>query len=497
MQIAQIQEFAAPEAEEPSYRQPPRNEDAEQALLGALLVNNLSFEKVSEFLKPGHFYNPVHARIYEAIVTVIERGQEASPVTLRNYFEKDEDLAHVGGATYLADLAASVITVVNVEDYARAVYESHLRRALIALGEDVVNEAYDHKLEATPRQQIEEAEKRLYDLATTGDFKSGFQSLKDSVQKAILIAEKAFKTSGNVTGVTTGLTDLNKQLGGLQDSDLLILAGRPSMGKTALATNIAFNAARAYAQSGGREGAVVGFFSLEMSADQLATRILADLAEIPSDKIRRGEIRDTDFRRFVEASQELAGVPLFIDDTAALNISALRTRARRLQRQHGLGMIVVDYLQLLSGSSRAENRVLEVSEITRGLKAIAKELQIPVLALSQLSRAVEQRDDKRPMLSDLRESGAIEQDADVVMFVYREEYYLQRAEPAQRPEESSDRFAERHDNWKQRCDEVYGVGECIVAKQRHGPVGTVRLQFNGQFTRFSDLAPDHYSEMAR
>lgn len=483
MQIAQIQDFSATDAETPAYRQQPRNEDAEQALLGALLVNNISFEKVCELIKPGHFYNPVHARIYEAIATVIERGQEASPVTLRNYFEKDEDLAHVGGASYLAELAASVITVVNIDDYARAVYETHLRRALIALGEDITNEAFDHKLDISPRRQIEEAEKRLYDLATTGDFKSGFQSLKDSVQKAILIAEKAFKTSGHVTGVTTGLTDLNRQLGGLQNSDLIILAGRPSMGKTALATNIAVSAARAYAQSGGKEGAIVGLFSLEMAADQLATRILADLSEIPSDKIRRGEIRDTDFRRFVEASHELSGVPLFIDDTAALSIGALRTRARRLQRQHGLGLVVVDYLQLLSGSRNAENRVLEVSEITRGLKAIAKELQIPVVALSQLSRAVEQRDDKRPMLSDLRESGAIEQDADVVMFVFREEYYVERTKPS----EGTAEFAE----WQQKMMSVSGKAEVIIGKQRHGPVGTVELSFESQFTRFGNLARDY------
>jgi replicative DNA helicase len=475
------------------YRVQPHNEEVEQALLGALLVNNRALEKVSEFLRPEHFYNPVHGRIFEAITKFVERGQDASPITLKNFFEKDQDLAHVGGGQYLSDLASHVISVVNVEDYGRVVYELHLRRALISLGEDVVNDAYDHDVDQNAQDQIEQTEKRLFDLATAGDYKGGFVSFNESLTRAIQQAEIAYQREGLVTGVTTGLTDIDKKLGGLQKSDLLILAGRPSMGKSALATNMGMNAARAYLQSGGKEGAVVGLFSLEMSAEQLAGRILADLSGVPSDKIRRGEVKDTDFHKFVEASQQMSQAPLFIDDTAALTLSAIRTRSRRLKRQHNLGLIIIDYLQLIQGSGRGgqESRVQEVSEITRGLKALAKELDVPVLALSQLSRAVEARDNKRPQLSDLRESGSIEQDADIVMFVYREEYYLEREQPAARPEEASDKFAARHDDWLKRMEQSHNVAECIIAKQRHGPIGTVKLHFEGEFTRFGDLA--HYT----
>ncbi len=490
---AEAARFSGPQPLQPDtagdFRVLPHNEEVEQALLGALLVNNRSLEKVSEFLAPAHFYNPVHGRIYEAIAKFVERGQDASPITLKTYFDKDADLAHVGGGQYLADLAAHIISVVNVEDYGRTVYEMHLKRALITLGEDVVNEAYSHDVDLNPRQQIEQTEKRLFDLATAGDFKGGFVSFNESLTRAIKQAEIAYQREGLVTGVTTGLNDIDKQLGGLQKSDLVILAGRPSMGKTALATNMAFNAARSYLDTQGKEGAVVGFFSLEMSAEQLATRILADLCEIPSDNIRRGAVKDVDFHRFVAASQTLSQAPLFIDDTPALTIGAIRTRARRLKRQHNLGLIVVDYLQLLQGSGRGgeQNRVLEISEITRGLKAIAKELDVPVLALSQLSRAVEQRDNKRPQLSDLRESGSIEQDADVVMFVYREEYYLEREQAARRPEESEEKFNERFASCQKRLEEARNIAECIVAKQRHGPIGIVKLHFTGAFTRFSNL----------
>lgn len=479
-------------AEDPQYRQSPHNLEVEQGLLGAVLVNNRALEKVSEFLKPQHFYSAAHGRIYEAICKLVDRGQDASPVTLKSYFDKDEELQQVDGGRYLADLASNVISVVNVQEYGRLIHNLHLRRALIALGEEVVNDSYEHDIDVEPSDLIEDAEKRLFELATAGDFKGGFVSLGSSVVKAIDMAEKAFQREGHVTGVTTGLVDLDKKLGGLQNSDLLILAGRPSMGKTSLATNIAFNAARAFAETQGKEGAVVGFFSLEMSADQLAGRILADVSEVPSDKIRRGEVQETDFTRFVAASQTMAQVPLFIDDTPALTIGAIRTRARRLKRTENLGMVVVDYLQLLSGGGRSsDNRVQEIAEITRGLKAIAKELDIPVLALSQLSRAVEQRDNKRPQLSDLRESGSIEQDADVVMFVYREEYYLEREEPAQRPEEGPEKFNTRYGDWQQRLSEAHNIAECIIAKQRHGPIGPVRMHFNGQFTRFSDLDVQH------
>jgi replicative DNA helicase len=477
-------------ARDTQYRVMPHNEEVEQALLGALLVNNRSLEKVSEFLRPAHFYNAVHGRIYEAIVKFVERGQDASPATLKNYFEKDTDLQNAGGGQYLADLAAQVVSVVNVEDYGRNVYESHLRRALIALGEDVVNAAYEHDVDVTASAQIEGAERRLFDLATAGDVKGGFVAFSESLTRAITQAQLAYQREGSITGITTGLADMDKKLGGLQRSDLVILAGRPAMGKSALATNIAVAAARAYLDSNGKEGAVTGFFSLEMSAEQLATRVLADMSSVSSDKIRRGEVRDTDFHKFVEASQSLSRLPLFFDDTPALTISAIRTRARRLKRQHGLGLIVVDYLQLLQGSGNGrgeQNRVLEISEITRGLKAIAKELDIPVLALSQLSRAVESRDNKRPQLSDLRESGSIEQDADVVMFVYREQYYLEREQPAQKAEETGERFAARHDDWMKRMEQAHNIAECIIAKQRHGPIGTVKLYFDGEFTRFSNL----------
>ncbi len=471
------------------YRMLPHNLEAEQALLGALLVDNRALEKVTDFLKDQHFFTPAHQRIYQSITIMAERGQNASPVSLKTYFENDADLKDVGGAQYLVELAASIVSVVNAEDYARSIYDLHMRRELIALGEEVVNDAYNHTLESDAQDTLEMAESRLFSLAESGEARSGFQTLRDSVVTAIALAEKAYKTEGNVTGVTTGLRDMDRKLGGLQNSDLLILAARPSMGKTSLAVNIAFNAAKRYAESGGKEGAITGFFSLEMSSDQLATRILSDQSGISGDAIRKGNIRQDDFRKFVEASQVLSQVPLYIDDTPALSIGAVRQRARRLKRQHGLGLIVVDYLQLLRGSGSKQgqdNRVQEVSEITRGLKAIAKELDIPVMALSQLSRAVEQREDKRPQLSDLRESGSIEQDADVVMFIYREEYYLSRQEP--------EVGTEKHLEWQDRMGKAHNVAETIVAKQRHGPIGTVRLFFDSNLTRFSDLDTEHYEQ---
>ncbi|MFN3826187.1 MAG: replicative DNA helicase [Micavibrio sp.] len=472
---------------ERAYRVMPHNIEAEQGLLGALLVDNRVMERVGDTLKSHHFFHPAHQRIFAAIQKLIDRGQTASPVTLKGYFEQDQDLAQVGGAEYLAELAASVISIINAEDYARTVQELHMRRELILVGEDVVNESFQQKLDEEPLKVLQKAEGRLYELAQTGDTKGGFVSILDSVKVSIQIAEKAFHTDGHVTGVTTGLRDMDEKLGGLHPSDLLILAGRPSMGKTALAVNLAYNAAQAYADSGGKEGGRVGFFSLEMSSDQLATRILADLSGVSGDAIRKGNFKEDDFRRFAQAAQKLSSVPLYIDDTPALSISAVRSRARRLQRTHGLDMLVIDYLQLLTGTGSrqsSENRVLEISEITRGLKAIAKELAIPVLALSQLSRAVEQREDKRPMLSDLRESGSIEQDADVVMFVYREEYYLSRSEP------SMDE-ADKYTKWQEKMGRAHNVAEAIIAKQRHGPIGTVRMYFEPNLTRFSDLDQTH------
>jgi replicative DNA helicase len=482
-------------------RTPPYNTEAEQALLGAILINNTTFYRVCEFLQPEHFGNAVHGRIFAAIGKLLGRGQIANPVTLKNLFDQDGALTEIGGAQYLARLAGAAAAIINAEDYGRAVHDLHLRRELIALGGDVVNDAFRQDLDDPAHEQIERVEKKLYDLATTGKAEGGFHAFGTALTSAILNAEAAFKRSGKTVGVATGFVDLDRKLGGLHPSDLVILAGRPSMGKTALATNIAFYAARNYRPAAdhslgktAEDGAVVGFFSLEMSAEQLATRILAEESGVSSDRIRRGDVSHEDFDKFVQASQHLAALKLFIDDTPALSVAALRTRARRLKRQQGLGLIVIDYLQLLRPSNQTrgqENRVQEISEISRGLKAVAKELDVPVLALSQLSRAVEQREDKRPMLADLRESGSIEQDADVVMFIFREEYYLSR-EPSRRPDEAESKFTERYEEWRERLEKVHGLGEIIVAKQRHGPIGAVKLHFDAETTKFDNyMAPDH------
>jgi replicative DNA helicase len=481
---------------EPS-RTPPSNTEAEQALLGAIFRNNLAYGRVSDFLLPEHFSYAVHQRIYAAITKLIERGQPANPTTLKNLFDQDGALAELGGAEYLKQLADSAVTIINAEDYGRRIHDLHLRRQLIDLGEDVVNDAFRHDLDDDAVNQIERAEARLFELASSGQAEGGLRPLDAALRNALEMAEAAFQRSGRTVGVGTGFIDLDKKLGGLHPSDLIILAGRPSMGKTSLATNIAFNAAKAYVAGVGpdgrkiaEDGAVIGFFSLEMSAEQLATRILAEESEVSSDRIRRGDVRREDFDRFVAASQRLSTVPLYIDDTPALSIAALRTRARRLKRQQGLGVIVIDYLQLLrpaGGGRGSENRVQEISEITRGLKAIAKELEVPVLALSQLSRAVEQREDKRPQLADLRESGSIEQDADVVMFIFREEYYLSRGAPTERPEETQDKFNDRYQRWLDRSNEVAGLAEVIIAKQRHGPIGTVKLHFEAETTKFDNF----------
>lgn len=476
-----------------SYRAPPLNYDAERALLGAILVNNPAYEKVSDFLKPEHFADSIHGRIFTAAGTLIERGQIADPRTLKNFFEQDGALADIGGSSYLARLAGESVTVLNAAEYGRIIHDLALRRELIALGNDVVNDAYIHDLEVSATDLIESAEQGLFDLATTGRHEGGFQAFDHSLEIAIREAEAAFKREGQLTGVASGLKDLDKLLGGLHSSDLIILAGRPSMGKTALATNIAFHAARQFRkrqdeQSGttAEDGAIIAFFSLEMAAEQLATRILSEESNVGSDRIRRGDISNDDFQRIFQTSQELSTLPLYIDDTAALSISAIRTRARRLKRSRGLGLIIVDYLQLLTGSSRQrnENRVQEVSEITRGLKALAKELNVPVIALSQLSRKVEDRDDKRPQLADLRESGAIEQDADVVMFIFREEYYVARREPKEGTEE--------HVEWMQGMEKVHNLAELIIAKQRHGPIGKITLHFDPLSTKFTDWAKNNH-----
>ena len=480
----------------PSYRTLPHNLEAEQALLGAILINNEALNQVAAFLEPAQFYLPVHGRIFEAVLKMIERGQIASPVTLKHYFDNDDSLSDVGGAQYLARLAGSAVTIINAEHYGRAIYDLAMRRELIGIGEDMVNEAYDASLDESATAQIENSEQKLFSLAEDGGAEGGFRPFDGPLRIALDMITQACKRDGHLSGTTTGFFDMDKLLGGLHASDLIILAGRPGMGKTALATNIAFNAARAFKQEKDAQGnilaehgAKVGFFSLEMSSEQLAARILSEQSNISSDRMRKGELSNEEFTRLVQASQALHQAPVFIDDTPALTVSALRTRARRLKRQQKLSLIIVDYLQLISGSagSRNDGRVQEVSEITRGLKTLAKELHVPVVALSQLSRQVENREDKRPQLADLRESGSIEQDADVVAFIYRDEYYLEKAEPKQRADETAEKFAQRVANWEERMIRVHNIAEVIIAKQRHGPVGNIKLMFDGQFTRFGDL----------
>jgi replicative DNA helicase len=474
---------------EAQLRQPPQNLEIEQALLGAILMNNAAFEKVGEMLRPEHFYDPAHSRIYAAAETLITRGQIADPRTLRGMFENDPALAAVGGAHYLADLVASVVTIINTENYAQLIYELFLRRQLIGLGTDIVNESYNQDVAETAHELVEAAEQRLFQLSQTGETKRGYVDLNTALTATIRQAEVAFKRDSHITGLTTGLRDLDNKLAGLHRSDLVILAGRPAMGKTALATNIGLAAAKKWKSTGGKEGGGVIFFSLEMSSEQVALRLLGEHTGISSNDIRGGKIQSEDFLKFTAATAELSNLPFYIDDTPALSIAAVRTRARRMQRIHGnIGLIIVDYLQLLHGTARRDdNRVLEISEITRGLKALAKELQLPVLALSQLSRNVENREDKRPQLSDLRESGSIEQDADVVMFVYREEYYHAQSEPKQRESESGDSFDNRHKRWREQGENIRNIAQSIIGKNRHGPTGTVAMHFDGRFTRFSDL----------
>ena len=475
-----------PAPETPVFREEPHNLEAEQALLGAILVNNEALDRVSNFLKPGHFFDPLHGRIFETASKLIMGGKRATPITLKTFFQADGPVGELSVPQYLGRLAANATTIINAEDYGRTVYDLAVRRQLIEIGETMVNTAYDSPIDAHPSVQIEEAEQQLYELAETGKYGSGFEPFSSALTDAIDMAANAYRRDGGLSGLATGFADLDHRMGGLQPSDLIIIAGRPSMGKTALATNIAYHVAKAYtANTDGDappDGAVVGFFSLEMSAEQLATRIIAEQSYIPSELIRRGRIDSDQFDRIVEVSQELQNLPLFIDQTGGITVAQLAARARRLKRQRRLGFIVVDYLQLLSGSSRRaqEGRVQEVSEITTGLKALAKELHVPILALSQLSRQVEQREDKRPQLADLRESGSIEQDADVVMFVFREEYYLERSQPRENTEE--------HRQWQQDMEAVTGKADLIIGKQRHGPTGTVTLQFTPEFTRFSNLA---------
>ncbi|MFC3693295.1 replicative DNA helicase [Chenggangzhangella methanolivorans] len=483
--VESLRRLPEPDAQ---YRQAPHNVEAEQALLGAVLVNNDAFWRVSDFLTPEHFYEGLHGRIFEIAASLVRAGKAATPVTIKTFLPTDLDLGGMTVPQYLARLAAEATTVLNAEDYGRTIYDLALRRSLIGIGEDVVNVAYDAPVDATPRDQIEDAERKLFALAETGAYGGGFQNFSTALKNAVDMAAAAYKRDGGLSGISTGLDDLDRLMGGLQSSDLIVLAGRPGMGKTSLATNIAYNIAKAYrgeVQPDGRtktvNGGVVGFFSLEMSAEQLATRILAEQAEISSSSIRRGSITEAEFFKLTEAVVEMQRSPLFIDETGGISIAQLAARARRLKRSKGLDLLVVDYLQLLSGSSKkGDNRVQEMTEITTGMKALAKELAVPIIALSQLSRQVESREDKRPQLSDLRESGSIEQDADVVIFVFREEYYVKN----KKPREGTPEF----DQWMTEMENVSGKAEVIVGKQRHGPTGTVELSFEAQYTRFGNLA---------
>lgn len=468
----------------------PHNIEAEQQLLGAILTNNDTYERVSDILKPAHFFDPVHARIYEVAEARIHKNSIASPVTLKAFLEGDEGLAELGGPAYLVNLASASISSFMARDYAQVIYDLAVRRELIDVGSNIADQARAARIDKEPAEQITEAEQALYALSEQGQQSSGFQSFLSSVTSAVQQANAAYMRSGELSGISCGLSDLDHKLGGLHPSDLIILAGRPSMGKTALATNIAFHVARTYKKGkrpdgseGAISGGIVGFFSLEMSAEQLSGRILSEASEIPGQQIRRGDMTEDEFRRFVDAAKDLEACPLFIDDTPALPIAQLSARARRLKRTHGLDLLVIDYLQLCRGmlSGQNHNRVNEISEITMGLKAIAKELNVPVIALSQLSRQVENREDKRPQLSDLRESGSIEQDADVVMFVYRGEYYKERQKP-------NDHELDKVAAWQDEMDQLTGKAEVIVGKQRHGPIGNVDLSFDGQFTRFSTIA---------
>ena len=479
----------------------PHNVEAEAALLGALMIDNRLVEDVQIKLRADHFHEPVHGRIYDAILRLVDRNMVANPVTLRPMFEADAELKELGGPGYLAQLTGSGAALIGARDFATQVYDLALLRALIGVGREMVEKAVDTSEAVDPKTQIEEAEVALYRVAEEGGEQGGVKTFAQATKLAVEMAEKALNSGGHVSGITTGLDSVNAKIGGLHPSDLIILAGRPGMGKSSLATNIAFNAAQRWVRDAEdgidpakSVGAPVAIFNLEMSADQLATRILAEQSGISSENLRMGKISQQEFRNLARASADLQNLPLYIDDTPALTIAALRTRARRLKRQRGLGLVIVDYLQLLHGGGRGggdQNRVQEISEISRGLKQLAKELQVPVIALSQLSRAVEQREDKRPQLSDLRESGSIEQDADIVLFIYREDYYLKAVEPDYPMPNETEKLA-KYEEWNAKYASAAGKAELIVAKQRHGSTGIVRVRFDGRTTKFSDAVDEGY-----
>jgi len=486
-------------ASDEKFRQAPHNLEAEQALLGAILINNEAFDRVADFLKAEHFALDFHGELFALIKKIIELNKLASPVTIKPFLDANKLVGELPAFNYVVRLATDAVTVINALDYGRMIYDLFVRRTLIELGEEIVNTAYDAPVDFAPNQQIEAAEQRLYSIAENGQYGGGFENFSESVKKAIDMASAAHRRSSKLSGIPTHIKTLDARMGGLQRSDLIILAGRPGMGKSSLATNIAVNVADSYkADDKGRkaddenEGGVVGFFSLEMSSEQLATRIMAEQAEISSAKMRRGDLTEDEFSKLLRSMRRMQQIPLYIDQTGGISIAQLAARARRQKRQHGLDVLIIDYIQLMTGSTRrsSENRVQEITEITTGLKALAKELNVPIIALSQLSRQVENREDKRPQLSDLRESGSIEQDADVVLFIYREEYYLKNKEPKMGTEE--------HLKWQTAMEDVFGKAEVIIAKQRHGPTGTVKLAFQSEFTSFTDLAEeDHLPEQFR
>ena len=485
-------EAASPRLVHELDRIPPRNIEVEQALLSALLTNNRAFDRVSDFLRAEHFAEPVHGRIFNAINKMIDLGKTADALSLRDYFEDDGALEEVGGGQYLVELQSALVSIINAGDYGKTIFDMFLRRQLIALGEDVVNDAFVMDLDDPADTQIRRAEEQLYSLGDTGHLENGPRGFADVMSTTVQMISAAVNRDTAYTGVASGFRDLDKRLGGLNRSDLIILAARPAMGKTALATNIAFNAAK-------KEGAVVAFFSMEMSSEQLATRMLAEQTGISSEKLRKGEIStrsdggDSEFAKLVTTARELEALSFYVDDTPALPVSSLRTRVRRLKRKNNnrLDLVIVDYLQLMQGKAGgSDNRVQEISEISRGLKAIAKEMDCPVIALSQLSRQVENREDKRPQLADLRESGSIEQDADQVMFIYRQAYYEQNKAPQKNPGENESAFQARMGDWQQKMDEIMNLSDVIVAKNRHGPTATVKLFFDGATTRFTDYQGD-------
>ena len=472
---------------EKNLRIVPMNIEAEQALLAALLTSNSVYERISDFLRPEQFYDDINGKIFEAIAKLLENNQLADPLTLKNYFLQKDEMELIGGDRYLIELAKNAPILSNTATYGKLIYDLYQRREILKISDEITNEANSFDPETDASQIIEKAEVKLYNLSSSGEISQDFKKFSTSLVEAINSAESAYKREGQLSGIATGFTDLDQLLGGFHKTDLIILAGRPSMGKTALATNIAFKMVNTKSMDDENKKNIVGFFSLEMSSEQLATRILAEDSSISSEKIRRGQLNSNDFQKIVKSSQTLGDLSLYIDDSPNLSISALRTRARRLKRKYGLNAIVIDYLQLVRPSlSRPDNRVLEIAEMTRNLKSLAKELNIPVLCLSQLSRQVEQRDDKRPQLSDLRESGAIEQDADVVMFIYREEYYIERKEPSPGTED--------YQKWQEKMAKIHNVAEVLVAKQRHGPIGKVTLHFEGSTTKFSNLSKSQIAD---